>query len=218
MEYQAPPSASSTTKAPARVGRRRQLSRPVSVGTVDPHAKFDGAIRVVGATDAAQIGTIIGACHEDRWHEHTFRQTIYPGATHQDTQTIFVKYKGHGRKIFDEPLFDALQPLLKRFKRTFRNFYGIERVPIRRVIFTRLPAKKGIPKHRDSGRFLEHHRRIHIPIVTHPDVMFLAGDAWQHLAAGTMYELNNQRTHAVRNPTEIDRIHMIVDIDTGRRS
>lgn len=185
---------------------------------VDPDAKFDGAIRVVGATDAGAIQDILAGYPEDKWWEHTFRQEVYAEGTHQHTQTIFVKYSGHGRTIMDEALFEALGPILQLCRRSFRNFYGVEKIPIRRVIFTRLPAHKGIPKHRDSGSFLENHRRIHIPIVTHPDVMFLAGENWQHLARGTMYELNNQRPHAVRNPTDVDRIHLIMDILPGGKS
>lgn len=182
--------------------------------TVDPDKKFGGALRIVGATDPHAIAEIITSYPEAKWDEHTFRQTIYPEATHKYTKTVFVKYRGHGMNLFDEEIFERLRPHLRLFRRTFRNYYEVDRVPIRRIIFTKLEAGRGIPKHRDSGKFLEHHRRIHIPIVTHPDVEFLAGDDWHHLSAGTMYELNNQRAHAVRNPTNVDRIHMIVDIET----
>jgi hypothetical protein len=181
---------------------------------VDPDAKFDGALRIVGATDPAAIRAILEELPEARWHEHTFRQEAAPEATHKDTHTIFVKYRAQGNDIVDEPLLARLRPILGLFRRTFRTYYGITRAPIHRVIFTRLAPHSAIPRHRDSGPFLESHRRIHIPIVTHPDIQFLAGDRWQHLTAGTMYELNNQRAHAVRNPTDLQRIHMIVDIKT----
>jgi hypothetical protein len=199
--------------AAPRTAKKKKRRRAGRI-EVDPNLKFDGALRIVGATDPKAIAAILADVPDSKWHEHVFRQEKYEQATHQYTHTIYVKYKGEGRTILDEELHERLTPTLQLMRRSFRNFYRVPKVPIRRIIFTRLQPHKGIPKHRDSGWFLEHHRRIHIPIVTHPDIRFRAGDHWQHLAPGTLYELNNQRPHAVRNPTDVARIHMIVDIMT----
>jgi hypothetical protein len=67
--------------------------------------------------------------------------------------------------------------------------------------------------------------RFHVAIQTHPDIKMTA---WQfngtpvdvHLAPGETWYLDQRKPHAVRNPTGIDRIHLVVDVlcdDDARR-
>ena len=112
----------------------------------------------------------------------------------------------------DQGLLAALSDSLRAIERTADRFYSASGAEVRRVLFARLPAGQRIPPHRDSGAFLETHRRLHIPIVTDEHVRFLAGDAEHVLAAGDIWELNNQRAHGVVNDGASARIHLIVDI------
>jgi hypothetical protein len=59
--------------------------------------------------------------------------------------------------------------------------------------------------------------RFHIPLVTHPNVTMsvweLNGTHRQvHLAPGTVWYLDQRKPHAVTNPTDTDRIHLVVDV------
>ena len=47
---------------------------------------------------------------------------------------------------------------------------------------------------------------------SNPDVKFVLDHKDYYLEPGHGYEINNQLTHEVRNESNIDRIHMIVDL------
>lgn len=59
--------------------------------------------------------------------------------------------------------------------------------------------------------------RFHIPIVTHPDIQLhtvdLGGKASStHLEPWKCYYLDTRLPHAVTNPTDVERIHLVVDV------
>lgn len=80
------------------------------------------------------------------------------------------------------------------------------------LLLAELRAGGEIPKHRDSGAMLEETHRCHLPIMTSPDVTFLIEEAPYYLRAGTVYELDNMRSHAVRNAGPSRRVHVICNI------
>lgn len=53
--------------------------------------------------------------------------------------------------------------------------------------------------------------RIHIPIVTTPDVTFFCGDSSVHMAAGTCWIFDSWRHHRVVNRSPQTRVHLVVD-------
>lgn len=80
------------------------------------------------------------------------------------------------------------------------------------LLLTELPAGRRIARHRDSGELLERTRRCHLPIVTNPQVSFLIDDKSYYLRAGTAWELDNMRPHAVENGGSTGRVHLICNI------
>lgn len=80
-----------------------------------------------------------------------------------------------------------------------------------RLIFAKLPAGAHISPHTDGGESLELNKRVHIPIVTAPDVVFVVGGVAKHLKAGQVVEINNNLVHSVWNRSSVDRIHLIAD-------
>jgi hypothetical protein len=92
-----------------------------------------------------------------------------------------------------------------------------------RVRFMRLEAGKVIGKHSDKidkdlgfddGQIM----RIHVPIRTNDDVVFSlyesprAKVAYEYnLKTGHYYYMDVTKPHAVRNMSEVDRIHLVVD-------
>lgn len=59
--------------------------------------------------------------------------------------------------------------------------------------------------------------RFHIPLVTHPDITMRnwtvdGSDLQQHLLDGSCYYLDTRLPHSVTNPTDVDRIHLVVDV------
>jgi hypothetical protein len=91
-----------------------------------------------------------------------------------------------------------------------------------RVRFMRLgPAGGELARHADitdreagtqDGRVV----RLHIPLLTHQDVLFegwgLRGEHQEmHFAAGGLYYLDQRKPHRVLNRSSLERIHLVVD-------
>lgn len=53
--------------------------------------------------------------------------------------------------------------------------------------------------------------RIHIPVVTEPDVAFFCADERVHMRAGECWIFNSWRRHRVVNGGQHDRIHLVID-------
>jgi hypothetical protein len=80
-----------------------------------------------------------------------------------------------------------------------------------RATLVRLKAGGSIAPHQDNNFSLAHSHRIHLPIITNHQVLFTVGRDTMSLAPGDMYEINNRRMHSVRNDSEHDRVHLILD-------
>lgn len=74
------------------------------------------------------------------------------------------------------------------------------------------------------GAFIEPHTdelgddwvtRIHVPLLTNPDAMFISGDAVHRMAAGFSYEINTRERHAVWNAGTTPRVHLMFDLHGG---
>lgn len=74
-----------------------------------------------------------------------------------------------------------------------------------------------VPLHVDIHYYWRTHIRIHIPIVTNPDVRFTCGDEAVHMAAGECWTFDSFRLHHVRNGGSERRIHLVIDTVGGAR-
>ncbi|MBW8304592.1 MAG: aspartyl/asparaginyl beta-hydroxylase domain-containing protein, partial [Brevundimonas sp.] len=68
-----------------------------------------------------------------------------------------------------------------------------------------------VPMHTDINYHWYHRVRLHIPIVTTPDVKFFCGDQVVHMAEGDSWIFDNWRTHKVENGSDIERVHLVAD-------
>ncbi len=82
----------------------------------------------------------------------------------------------------------------------------------------RLSAGADVPSHSDGNYTWRKRVRIHVPIVTHPDVTFSSiGNLDVHMAAGETWTFDNWRQHAVYNRSNVARIHLVIDtVGTSR--
>jgi len=80
------------------------------------------------------------------------------------------------------------------------------------VLFIKLEANKAIGEHEDDGQYLYRAARHHIPIITNPGVNFIIDGESKHVPEGECWEINNNKTHAVENNGDKDRIHLLIDI------
>jgi hypothetical protein len=75
----------------------------------------------------------------------------------------------------------------------------------------RLDPGAGVPEHADINYHWFYRVRVHIPIVTRPEVLFHCGEETVHMRGGEAWLFDNWRLHSVENPTPEARIHLVAD-------
>lgn len=75
----------------------------------------------------------------------------------------------------------------------------------------RLAPGATVPEHSDINYHWFTRVRLHIPILTRPEVRFYCGDQVVHMAAGEAWVFDNWRAHRVENFTPDERIHLVAD-------
>ena len=89
--------------------------------------------------------------------------------------------------------------------------YGYRNADYPRVMLARMAPGGVIKPHRDANPAAKWPHKVHVPLLTNPDVGFLVGDRVYHLPEGEAVEVNNLGIHAVRNDGASDRIHLIFE-------
>jgi hypothetical protein len=75
----------------------------------------------------------------------------------------------------------------------------------------RLAPGEGVPEHADINYHWFSRVRVHIPVITRPEVKFYCGDAAVHMGVGECWIFDNWRRHRVENPSGHERIHLVAD-------
>ncbi|TDT17552.1 uncharacterized protein (TIGR03032 family) [Ilumatobacter fluminis] len=84
-------------------------------------------------------------------------------------------------------------------------------VPVGRTRLMRIDAGGEATPHFDAHLYWKDRVRIHVPIITTPDVTFVSGSASTHMAAGESWVFDTLAIHNVVNPGEQSRVHLVVD-------
>lgn len=87
---------------------------------------------------------------------------------------------------------------------------------IGRVMLTRLAPGKRIYPHVDTGDHATYYERFHVVLQSSPGCLFRCGDETVQMRTGECWWFQNQVEHEVVNNGLDDRVHLIVDIHTGR--
>ncbi len=77
--------------------------------------------------------------------------------------------------------------------------------------FMRLDGGCSVPEHADTSYHWFNRVRLHIPVVTWPEVRFTCGDEVVHMAAGEAWVFDNWRRHSVVNLSDRRRVHLVAD-------
>jgi len=75
----------------------------------------------------------------------------------------------------------------------------------------RIEGGGSVPQHSDMNYHWFHRVRVHIPVITRPEVRFHCADENVHMAAGGAWIFDNWREHRVENPTPDARVHLVAD-------
>ena len=127
----------------------------------------------------------------------------------KDSTSALPVYRDHG--VDNTELQELFASELAHIYKLISDFFvGEDHVPLR-VQLVKLPGRRNVFPHIDPGHIFNVSRRIHIPIITNPDVHFFVNLAKIPMEEGTLFEINNQAIHCVFNQSDLDRVHLIVD-------
>ena len=184
---------------------------------------FGGLRQIAKDCDYNDILEILKTVPKEEWDKDTEARNSKAkagGNTNLDVRALMVKFKsaastGSGFKDYEKnrtELLTKLDPYLGKIISQVKNFYGYENLKLTSVLFTELKKDGKIPEHTDTGPMLTTNHRIHIPIFSDPAVKFTLDHKDYYLEPGHGYEINNQLIHEVRNESDVDRIHMMIDL------
>jgi quercetin dioxygenase-like cupin family protein len=160
-------------------------------------------------TDVSSIKDKVLAYTETDWKNYNFRQRTFK--VHEQTNTIPL--------IWDEKLM-AEPKVYDEFKKYTTELNDICLLLTNNIgpgslataVLVNLFSKKEIIRHKDSRKFFKIIHRIHIPIVTDPKCVFEIDGEVKHLPEGAVVEINNNnKYHSVKNNSDIDRVHLLID-------
>ncbi|RHY30836.1 hypothetical protein DYB32_003979 [Aphanomyces invadans] len=201
------------------VPRRRDKRRPSEVLVAeDPSIELVCATTRSTSVDVSKLQAALLSLPEDRWsEEYQTKHNVSLRRPFHDkvgvNKIICIFSDNHLEHVYMLPEWTHWQPLVAPI---FEHL----QIPLDRVVrclFARMPPKTLIPPHHDNGPWVARTHRIHVPLVTYPEVEFKSGrdEASMERYAfnvGTVVELNNAAKHSVYNGASDWRIHMIFDV------
>ena len=154
------------------------------------------------AGDLAGIG-------EDEWVPH-FNQFDYEG----DWSGVALRStSGQARQLYPDPSKSEYlnTPVLARSP-YLRSVLDTFHCPVLAARLLRLAPGSKIREHRDHCLSLEDGEfRVHVPVQTSPEVIFLLAGEPVPLTSGTSWYLNVNHPHSVDNGSSQPRVHLVFD-------
>jgi len=127
---------------------------------------------------------------------------------HNPASAVFLR--GHAPAEGDRPIVD--RDVLARLPYAREFIHSIIPAQPMRCLLATLPGGQVILPHTDLPAYFAQTIRIHIPVVTHPQVWVYCDGLSYNMAAGEVWVLNNSTLHAVWNADPaLPRTHLICD-------
>jgi hypothetical protein len=170
-------------------------------------------VRLPLAFDPAPLAAEIAALERGDYTTHFVKQN-YEGdwsalplrASATATHPIQMIYPAPGVTEFVDTPWRARLPAISAVIDAFQS-------PVRTVRLMRLAAGSVIKEHSDLDLDVaEGFARIHVPIVTNPDVDFRLNGERVVLAPGEAWYLRLADPHSVVNGGETARVHLVIDL------
>lgn len=123
----------------------------------------------------------------------------------------FVRDLDNHIDIIQYPIWNEWQDIIQPILETAVKPYGYARGKFSRIMLAKLPAQARISLHVDPYKSSTYTHKIHIPVLTNPDVEFWIEDQIYHFREGHAYEVNNKTLHGGVNRGATDRINLIFE-------
>ena len=182
--------------------------RAPSVPVIEP--VMPDAVKLPLRFDAARLQADLACIMTDEFVPH-FNTAYYQGDW---SAAPICTIGGHTKHIYPDPTAKnafADTPLLARCSYV-REVLAMLRCQHQAVRFLRLRAGSIIKEHRDHELgFEDGEVRLHIPVITNPQVEFVLNRIRIVMAEGECWYLNVNQPHHVANHGAMDRIHLVID-------
>lgn len=167
-------------------------------------------VRTLGAVDHRALKAAVASATAEAWLEDDVRQKSFE--QHKQTQSLVMLFSN----TWPDPVVERrkgwgllAEPANALMEQIIRDHYPPGGRVIR-AMAAKLLAGGRIALHKDKHPSFAAAHRIHVPLVTNPDVDFVIRGLSNYLEEGVAYEVSNLDFHAVTNRGP-DRIHFIFD-------
>ncbi|MCP5383388.1 MAG: aspartyl/asparaginyl beta-hydroxylase domain-containing protein [Altererythrobacter sp.] len=179
-----------------------------------PEVTKPHTIRPLGPVECERLAAMVSRISAATWAgEDALKENDFPVFHH--TRHIVFRFIESNRdpaKWYANPAWDVWAPMLLPVMEHAIAEYGFAEPQFPKAMLARLAAGHRIDPHYDgAGSNLRTHK-IHVPLFTNPDALFLVRDEKVHLERGYAYEVNNIVSHGVENGGSEDRIHFIFEV------
>jgi hypothetical protein len=151
--------------------------------------------------DAVKLAEEISQLDESLWRPH-------PQGYAGNSALLLISSDGEQTDVAFGPMAatPALEqcPYIRQVLCSFQTVIGRSRL-------MRLEGRSEVSPHSDTHYYWRHRVRIHVPLVTNPQVRFHCDGKQVHMAAGEAWVFDNYRQHRVENLSEATRIHLVAD-------
>lgn len=180
---------------------------------MQPNPRKTTTIRRLGRVDIAALRERVLALPEALWDaENEAKPNRFDAL--DSTRHIVFRFLPNfldWRGAYDRPLMEEWRALLDPVLAQAVAPYGYARGDYPRIMLARMAPGGVIQPHRDANPAAKWPHKIHLPLVTNPDVTFFVDGTGYTLEEGEAVEVNNMGVHAVQNRGASDRIHMIFE-------
>jgi len=152
--------------------------------------------------DSERLAAEVAQFSEEDWRAH-------PQGFEGNSALLLISARG---ALDDDGLKGPQKPtrLLQRCSYLQQVLASFDTV-LGRTRLMRLAPHADAKAHMDASYYWHQRVRIHVPIQTHADISFHAGDSAVHMAAGDCWIFNTWKMHTVKNATDQTRIHLVAD-------
>ncbi|MDZ7669344.1 MAG: aspartyl/asparaginyl beta-hydroxylase domain-containing protein [Gammaproteobacteria bacterium] len=157
--------------------------------------------------DAARLAEEAAGLPDDAWLPH-------PSGQRGNLAVPLISRDGGANDDFTGPMAATPHLLACQYHQQAMAAFG---EVLARSRLMKLQAGHEVGLHVDFNYHWHTRVRVHIPIVTRPEVYFYCGDEQLHMAAGECWLFDNWRRHNVVNASTEDRIHLVIDLAGSSR-
>jgi hypothetical protein len=209
-----------SVRAELRRDKRKAVKAAKNNGVPVPVQALEAPIRILhrGTMIAPLLQQLEAA--PELWDENVFRteSPVYT-SPHQKISDIIVRFNDWANWTGDRAAFNAehesvwwgaydklpfIQPLVFDL---MRMFYA-ERLGM--VLITRIPPKCNVEKHVDKGWHAQHYLKFGLQLKSAPGQRFCFEGYSLETKPGDLFAFDNSKVHWVENPTDEERITMII--------